>query len=155
MLFRSNNQLTDFSWFPSEGGMPAANRVEPGKRPRSSMSPTLVFDARGRLTHVLGSPGGNMIINYVARALVDLIDRNLDPQAASAGANYGSRNRGLDLESGSSLEALVPALRARGHEVRLGEETSGLHIISIGERGGRRLLLGGADPRRDGVAAGD
>jgi gamma-glutamyltranspeptidase/glutathione hydrolase len=150
-----NNQLTDFSLQPSAGGVPAANRVQPGKRPRSSMSPTLVFDGKGRLQHVLGSPGGNMIINYVAKTLIALTDWKLDPQAAADLPNFGSRNRGVDLEAGTGAEALAPALRARGHEVHVGEETSGVHVISIDYPGGRRRLLGGADPRRDGVAAGD
>jgi len=150
-----NNQLTDFSLQPSPDGVPAANRVQPGKRPRSSMSPTLVFDGRGRLQHVLGSPGGAMIINYVAKTLLALTDWKLDPQAAVDLPNFGSRNRGLDLESGTGAEALAPALRARGHQVRVGDETSGVHVISIDYPGGRRRLLGGADPRRDGLAAGD
>ena len=150
-----NNQLTDFSLQPSSDGMPAANRVQPGKRPRSSMSPTLVFDDKGRLQHVLGSPGGAMIINYVAKTLLALTDWKLDPQAAADLPNTGSRNRGLDLEAGTDAEALAPALRARGHEVRVGDETSGVHVISIDYAGGKRRLLGGADPRRDGLAAGD
>lgn len=150
-----NNQLTDFSLQPSSDGMPAANRVQPGKRPRSSMSPTLVFDGKGRLAHVLGSPGGAMIINYVAKTLLALTDWRLDPQAAVDLPNVGSRNRGLDLEAGTDAEALAPALRARGHQVRVGDETSGVHVISIDYAGGKRRLLGGADPRRDGVAAGD
>jgi gamma-glutamyltranspeptidase/glutathione hydrolase len=150
-----NNQLTDFSLLPTQDGQPAANRVEPGKRPRSSMSPTLVFDASGQLRHVLGSPGGSMIINYVARTLLHLVDWKQDPQAAVNAPNLGSRNRNTELEAGPQAAPLAEALRQRGHEVSIGEETSGLHVISVLQRGGRRVLQGGADPRRDGVAAGD
>src|SRR6185369_12951690 len=90
--FLLNNQLTDFSFLPNNDTLPAANRVEPDKRPRSSMAPTLVFDSSDHLRWVLGSPGGPMIINYVAKALVGLIDWNLDAQAASALPNMGNRN---------------------------------------------------------------
>jgi gamma-glutamyltranspeptidase/glutathione hydrolase len=157
--FLLNNQLTDFSFLPEENGQPVANRVEAGKRPRSSMSPTLVFDPRGRLAMVVGSPGGSAIINYTAKALVATLLWGLDVQSAVALPNFGSRNGPTEIERGTIYEALVPALTARGHEVRLIEQTSGLHGI---ERvrpdptgplpsGGWR---GGADPRREGIAEG-
>lgn len=150
--FLLNNQLTDFSLAPTTGGVAAANRVEPGKRPRSSMAPTLVFDAQGRLRHVLGSPGGSAIINYVAQALVGLIDWKLDAQAVTDLAHYGSRNRATELEAGTVAETLAPALKARGHAVQVLPLTSGTHVISVTPGKG---LSGGADPRREGVALGD
>jgi gamma-glutamyltranspeptidase/glutathione hydrolase len=148
--FLLNNQLTDFSYLPSTDGVPAANRVEGGKRPRSSMSPTMVFD-QGGLRHVLGSPGGNDIINYVALSLVALIDWKLDAQQAVDLPRYGSRGRVTELERLPSMEKIAPRLTALGHEVRLTDQASGLHAISV--RPG--VLTGGADPRREGVARGD
>ena len=115
------------------------------------MSPTIAFDPSGRPRFVLGSPGGNDIINYVALALVGLIDWGLDAQQAADLPHYGSRNRATEIEQGTAVEALAPALRARGHDVRVAPEASGLHIIGIGPMG----LEGGADPRREGVALGD
>jgi gamma-glutamyltranspeptidase/glutathione hydrolase len=122
------------------------------------MSPTLVFGPDKRLRYVLGSPGGSMIINYVARSLMSLIDGKQDVQSALDGPNFGSRNRGAELEAGTAAAQWAPALRARGHEVHLGEETSGLHAIAVSYRGSQRShgsLHGGADPRREGVAVGD
>jgi gamma-glutamyltranspeptidase/glutathione hydrolase len=156
--FLLNNQLTDFSFLPDDAAKaPAANRVEPGKRPRSSMAPTLVFDAgdaqaqSGALRWVLGSPGGPMIINYVAKALLGLIDWGLDTQAAAALPNMGNRNGATELEAGTPLEALAAGLRERGHRVRIDEQTSGLNIIAV-QPG---VLSGGTDPRREGVVLGD
>jgi gamma-glutamyltranspeptidase/glutathione hydrolase len=159
--FLLNNQLTDFSFLPSTDGVPAANRVQAGKRPRSSMAPTMVFDTRDplreQLRWVLGSPGGPMIINYVAKALIGLIDWNLDPQAAAALPNIGNRNGVTELESGTPAAALADALRQRGHETRINEQTSGLNILAVQppRRNAPAQLLGGADPRREGVALGD
>jgi gamma-glutamyltranspeptidase/glutathione hydrolase len=149
--FLLNNQLTDFSLAPQEGGRPVANRVEPGKRPRSSMAPTLVFDPQGQLFMVTGSPGGSLIINYVAKTLIGVIDGKLDIQQAIALPNRGSRNRATEIEKGSALEALVGPLRAMGHEVQAIEMTSGLQGIVRTPDG----LVGGADPRREGLVLGD
>src|SRR3546814_15157538 len=91
--FLLNNELTDFAFVPSQGGVDVANRVEPGKRPRSSMSPTLAFDSDGRLVAVVGSPGGAQIIGYVAPPLVVMLDRGLDPQRPAALPNAVHRNR--------------------------------------------------------------
>ena len=149
--FLLNNQLTDFSFAPEADGQPVANRVEGGKRPRSSMAPVLVFDSGGRLRMIAGSPGGVTIINYVAKALVATLDWKLDVQAAASLPNFGSRNGPTELERGTVYELLEPQLRQRGHEVVAIEFTSGLHLIERVKGGWR----GGADPRREGIARGD
>jgi len=149
--FLLNNQLTDFNFLPLEGGRAAANAVAPGKRPRSSMAPFLVFDpASGALEMTVGSPGGSLIINYVAKALVGMLDWGLDPQAAIDLPNFGSRNGPTELERGTELDALQASLKAIGHDVRVIDMTSGLQAI----RRTRHGLQGGADPRREGVARG-
>jgi gamma-glutamyltranspeptidase/glutathione hydrolase len=149
--FLLNNQLTDFSFVAQSEGRAIANRVGPGKRPRSSMSPVFVFDADGSLRVVAGSPGGFAIINYVAKALVAMLDWKLDAQAAASLPNFGSRNGPTELERGTTYELLEPQLRERGHEVQLIDFTSGLHLIERVPGGWR----GGADPRREGVARGE
>jgi len=149
--FLLNNQLTDFAWAPEDGGRPVANRVEGGKRPRSSMAPTMAFDGQGRLHMVIGSPGGHAIINYVAQTLIDVLDRGMDIQQAVSRPHAGSRNGPTDLERGTALEALAPELRRLGHVVRIRAETSGLHGI-VRTRDG---WTGGADPRREGAALGE
>ncbi|MFA6965820.1 gamma-glutamyltransferase [Bosea sp. (in: a-proteobacteria)] len=149
--FLLNNELTDFSFLPEEDGKPVANRVEPRKRPRSSMAPTLVFDASGRLYAVVGSPGGSQIIGFVAKTLVALLDWKMDPQAAVDLGNFGSRNGPTELEKGTEAEAWRAALEAKGHEVRLLEMTSGIQAIVKTPEG----FVGGADGRREGVAIGD
>jgi len=146
--FLLNNQLTDFSF---SAGAAAANRIEGGKRPRSAMSPVIAFGAEGGVKAVLGSPGGPAIINYVARTLVAMLDWKLDAQAAVSLPHGGSMNGPTELERGTGYELLAPALRARGHEVRLADFTSGLHVIERVPEGWR----GGTDPRREGIARGD
>ena len=128
-----------------------ANRVEPGKRPRSSMAPTLVFDAFGRLYAVTGSPGGSQIIGYVAKTLVGLLDWRLDPQVAVDLPNMLSRNGPTEIEAGTEAEGWRAALEARGHELRVAPMTSGIQAIVLTPLG----FLGGADSRREGVAIGD
>jgi len=147
--FLLNNQLTDFSWVPEADGRPVANRVEPRKRPRSSMAPTMVFDG-ARLILAVGSPGGHSIINYVAETLVAVIDWGMDIQTAIALPHMGSRNGPTELERGTVLAPLAPGLRQMGHAVRVQAETSGLHGIQRVPSG----WLGGADPRREGLALG-
>lgn len=149
--FLLNNELTDFSFKPESDGRPVANRVEPGKRPRSSMAPTLVFGPDGKLLAAVGSPGGSAIINYVAKTLVALLDWRMDPQQAAAFSNMGSRNGPTELEAGGGLEALAPQLAARGHGVKAMDMTSSVQAIVVRPDG----LWGGADPRREGVALGD
>ncbi len=148
--FLLNNELTDFSFVPEENGKPVANRVEGGKRPRSSMAPTIAYDVRGRVAIVAGSPGGSSIINYVAKTLLAIIDWNLDPQAAVALPNFGSRNGPTELEAGTAVAALAPRLRALGADVVTIEMTSGTQAI-VRTRDG---WIGGADPRREGAVVG-
>jgi gamma-glutamyltranspeptidase/glutathione hydrolase len=149
--FLLNNELTDFSFAPVDEGKPVANRVEAGKRPRSSMAPTIVYDGKGQVYMVAGSPGGSAIINYVAKTLVGVLDWGLDPQAAIDLPNFGSRNGPTELEKDTAVAALEPKLKALGHETRVMEHTSGLQAI-VRTRSG---WIGGADPRREGTAAGD
>ncbi len=155
--FLLNNQLTDFSFAPASDGQPVANRVQPGKRPRSSMAPTLVFDrASGQLVGTVGSPGGSQIIGYVAKTLVGVLDWNLDVQQAISLPNFGSRNGPTELERGQFSPQMVEALKTRGHDVREIDMASGLQgIVRVQLPNGSFGWAGGADPRREGVALGD
>ncbi|MFN3744546.1 MAG: gamma-glutamyltransferase [Hyphomicrobiaceae bacterium] len=165
--FLLNNELTDFSFLPSDAqGRPIANRVAGGKRPRSSMAPTIVLDAAGDVKAVVGSPGGSRIILYVVKSLVALIDWEMDAQSAATLANFGSQGHGFELESttASAYDVLTrpwawgstlwQALRLKpfGHRIDFDLMTSGAHIVV---RRGPAHLEGGADPRREGVALGD
>ncbi len=150
--FMLNNELTDFSFQPQEDGKPVANRVEPGKRPRSSMAPVIAFDGDGRPVLVAGSPGGSRIIGYVAGALVRVLGHGQDPQAAVEARHVINRNgSSTEIEEGEGAEALAAALEALGHTVTIRDLTSGLHLIKITREG----LLPGVDQRREGTAAGD
>jgi gamma-glutamyltranspeptidase/glutathione hydrolase len=150
--FLLNNELTDFSFRPEVDGRPVANRVEGGKRSRSSMTPTLVFDREGRLSLVAGSPGGSQIINYVLKTVVGVVDWGLDPQAAIDLPNISNRNGPSEVERRADADALASSLAARGHKVERTPLVSGLQAVQILPDG---TLLGGADPRRDSLAAGD
>jgi gamma-glutamyltranspeptidase / glutathione hydrolase len=150
--FLLNNQLTDFSFLPvDDQGRPVANRVEGGKRPRSSMDPTMVFGRGGGLAYVLGSPGGPAIILFNLKSIIALIDWRLDAASASALVNLGSTEDTLLIEPGAEWDGLAAGLAAMGHQVRRIPLTSGEHIIAVTPDG----LEGGADPRREGVALGD
>jgi gamma-glutamyltranspeptidase / glutathione hydrolase len=164
--FLLNNQLTDFAAEPvGPDGIPVANRVEPGKRPRSTMAPTLVFDeaeeGRGPLYAVLGSPGGSVIIQFVVKTLVGMMDWGLDPQQAVSMVDFGAANSPqtnvggehpvIDTSDNGDHDPLVQGLRALGHDVNLADQSSGLSAIVRGDRG----WVGGADPRREGVVMGD
>jgi gamma-glutamyltranspeptidase / glutathione hydrolase len=164
--FLLNNEMTDFSFRAvDDQGRAIANAIAPGKRPRSSMAPTLVFDAAGDLKAVVGSPGGSRIILFVVKALVGMIDWQLDPQTTAGLVNFGSRGGPFEVEFDPSLRrevGLQPwisppttwyALRMRryGHSISRDLMTSGLHLIWL--RNGK--MTGGADPRREGVARGD
>lgn len=147
--FLLNNELTDFSRAAEKDGLPIANRVEAGKRPRSSMSPTIVLQDDQPIL-AIGSPGGSRIINYVTKAVIAILDWNMDPQAAVDMPHVVNRNGATDLEENTSATDYTPALEKLGHEIKVRGLTSGLHAIMI--RDG--VLTGGADSRREGIAAG-
>lgn len=151
--FLLNNELTDFSFTPTDAnGTPIANRVEPGKRPRSSMSPILVFDnSNGQLVMSAGSPGGALIIHYTAKSLYGMMNWGLNAQKAINLPNFASLNGPTLLEEGRFPASTINALQARGHEVREISMTSGLQAIERTSTG----YFGGADPRREGVVLGD
>ena len=150
--FLLNNQLTDFSFLPvDEDGRAIANRVEPGKRPRSSMDPTMVFGDDGGLNYVLGSPGGPGIILFNLKAIFALLDWQMDAAEAAALLNFGSTEDTVLMEPGAAWDPLAARLEAMGHKVRRLPMTSGQHIIAVTPEG----MEGAADPRREGVALGD
>ncbi|QFT96845.1 Gamma-glutamyltranspeptidase precursor [Roseovarius sp. THAF8] len=147
--FLLNNELTDFSFRSHEDGRPIANRVEPGKRPRSSMAPTIVMKD-GAPVLAVGSPGGSRIIGYVAKTIIAHLDWGLDVQAAVELPHLVNRFGTYDVEVGTGAMELLPGLEALGFEMAPQVLVSGLHAISIGE-----TLQGGADPRREGIALGE
>ena len=149
--FLLNNELTDFSFRPERDGRPVANRVEAGKRPRSSMSPTIVLNPNGDPYLLIGSPGGSRIINYVAKTVIAVLDWNWDLQDAINLGHFSNRNGATDLEAGTEAATLKEALTERGHDVNVRDLNSGLHGVLI--RDG--VLVGGADPRREGVVMGN
>jgi gamma-glutamyltranspeptidase/glutathione hydrolase len=164
--FILNNQLTDFSAEPTgPDGMPIPNRIAPGKRPRSTMAPTLIFEKtgadRGPLFATLGSPGGAVIIQFVVKTVVGMIDWGMDPQQAvgmvdfgaanSPKTNVGGEHPNVDTADNGDNDALVAGLRKLGHQVDLADQSSGLSAIVRGAPG----WTGGADPRREGLVMGD
>ncbi|ORB60720.1 gamma-glutamyltransferase [Mycobacteroides saopaulense] len=165
--FILNNQLTDFSAQPvGKDGLPIANRLQPGKRPRSSMAPTLVFERtesgkRGALLLALGSPGGSVIIQFVVKTLVGILDWGLDPQQAvsmvdfgannSAKTNVGGEHPNIDARDNGADDPLIRGLRQRGHTVDVADQSSGLSALVRRGPG----WIGGADPRREGLVMGD
>jgi gamma-glutamyltranspeptidase/glutathione hydrolase len=164
--FVLNNQLTDFSAEPTyPDGTPAANRVQAGKRPRSAISPILIFDSspsgRGPFYAVLGSPGGATIIQFLTKTLVGLLDWGLDPQQAVSGVDFGAANSpqtnvggehpAINNSDDGDHDPLVQGLRALGHQVNVADQSSGLSAIMRSGSG----WIGGADPRREGLAMGD
>ncbi len=155
--FLLNNELTDFSFVPRDAaGALVANRVQPGKRPRSSMSPTLAFDkASGQLVMSGGSPGGALIIHYTAKTIYGILNWGLTPQQAINLPNFASQNGPTVLEATRFPSATVNALKARQHDVLELPLTSGLQAITRGQAHGQPIWFGGADPRREGVVMGD
>jgi gamma-glutamyltranspeptidase / glutathione hydrolase len=150
--FVLDNQLTDFSFDPLRDGRPVANAPAAFKRPLSAMSPVIVLDRQGRFKIAVGSPGGPLIIDYVAQALVAMIDAGDTPSQAAALPHVANLNSPTLLEKGTALEALAPALTAMGHRIALPQvEKSGLNIVARVPGG----YEGASDPRRDGVALGD
>ncbi len=149
--FILNDQLTDFSFRPDIDGAPAANRVQGGKRPRSSMAPLVVFEGRRHLRLVIGSPGGSKIIDYVALATIAHLDWGLDIQSAVDHGNVVDTGRDTELEEDTPVAAFADALTNMGHHVVVMSETSGLDAIALMKDG----LHGGADNRREGVPVGE
>ncbi len=148
--FILNNQLTDFSLAPKRDGKWVANRVQPLKRPRSSMAPMMVFNDDNSLRLILGAPGGSRIINYVAQTIVGVLDWRLNVQQAINLPKVTNRNHVTTLELDTNIATLKPALEAKGHQVYVRPLNSGLHAIEVTKHG----LVGGADPRREGLALG-
>lgn len=170
--FLLNNQLTDFSATPTDSaGLPVANKVEPGKRPRSSMAPTLVFakNADGSIGNFVlgtGSPGGATIIQYVTKTLVGALDWGLNAQQATSLVDFGAANSPttnvggehprIDTSNGGNNDPLITGLRALGHTVSTAAQSSGIAtIIRIPSSAGTAIYEGGADPRREGIVLGD
>jgi len=145
--FILNNQLTDFSFNPKENEQWLANRVQANKRPRSSMAPMMVFNEDKSLKLLVGSPGGSRIINYVAQTIIGVLEWQLNPQEAINLPKITNRNNVTTLERGTAAQALQPMLEAKGHAVRIRDLNSGLHAIELTKSG----LIGGADPRREGL----
>ncbi|NBQ44264.1 MAG: gamma-glutamyltransferase, partial [Mycobacteriaceae bacterium] len=166
--FLLNNELTDFAADPlGPDGTPIANRLQPGKRPRSSMAPTLIFDAkpdgsRGALFAVVGSPGGASIIQYVTKTVVGILDWGLDPQQAVSMVDFGAANTAktnvggehpvIDTTDDGANDPLIEGLRELGHEINLADQSSGLSALV---RQTPQGWVGGADPRREGEVMGD
>ena len=158
--FLLNNELTDFSFAPTDAaGKPIANRVQPGKRPRSSMAPTLVIDkTTGKVIMSAGSPGGALIIHFTAKTLIGTLNWDMNAQQAIDLPNFGSLNGPSILEAKRFPPAVVEALKAKGHEIREIDMTSGLQAIERTTSPGAATydgFFGGADPRREGVVLGD
>lgn len=149
--FLLNNHMTDFSFIPEIDGKKVANAIEPGKRPRSSMSPTFIFDKNNKLVMVVGSPGGPRIIQHVLKTIVAHLDFGLDVQSAISLPNYVILNEALELEKNTAITKLEKSLRKMGHEVKIIDITSGIHAITINHGN----ISGGADPRRNGTAVGN
>lgn len=148
--FLLNNQLTDFSFEPEDSDGVVANRVQPGKRPRSSMTPVMIFNSDNEVAHVLGSPGGPRIINYVTQTVIALLDFELDIQTAIDLPKITNLNGVTAVEQELAPDSWVEALEQRGHKVEVRTLNSGIHGISQHEG----VLLGGADKRREGIARG-
>ena len=169
--FLLNNQLTDFSAAPLDAnGVPIANRLAPGKRPRSSMAPTLVFKVaadggKGDFVMATGSPGGGTIPQYVVKAIVGALDWGLNAQQSANLVDFGASNNPtttvggehpvIDLGNGGNNDPLLVGLKALGHTVSTGAQASGVNTIIRTQLNGASVLTGGTDPRREGIVLGD
>jgi gamma-glutamyltranspeptidase/glutathione hydrolase len=149
--FFLNNELTDFSFEPAHDGKPVANAPAPGKRPMSAMAPTIVFGPDGKFKIALGSPGGPVIIDYVAQSIVGMLDGGLAPQATTALPHVANLNGPTILEQDTPIDEFASELTAMGHKIVLHQLESGSHIVERTKAG----YIGGADPRRDGNVMGD
>ncbi|WP_100169745.1 gamma-glutamyltransferase [Marinobacterium stanieri] len=149
--FLLNNQLTDFSFVAEDEGRPVANRVQPGKRPRSSMAPVIVFDQKGQPVLALGSPGGSRIINYVAQTLLRALHSDQPLQTLLQRGHISNRNGVTELELGTDAESLKTGLETRGHSIKVRDLNSGLHLMRRHSDG---RWESGVDPRREGLALG-
>lgn len=145
--FILNNQLTDFSLTPKKDNQWVANRVQANKRPRSSMAPMMIFNKDNSLKLLVGSPGGSRIINYVAQTIISVLDWQLDPQRAVNLPHVSNRNYVTTLERDTKAELMQSSLEAKGHKVQVRDLNSGIHVIEVTTSG----LIGGADPRREGL----
>jgi gamma-glutamyltranspeptidase/glutathione hydrolase len=148
--FLLNNQLTDFSFLPEKNGKKIANRLIPKKQPRSSMSPTFIFDNEGNLKMVVGSPGGPRIIQFVVKAIVNHLDFGLDVQESISAPSFVVLNDVVELEKNQKITELEPALNKMGHKTKVIEIVSGVSAVVLDQN----KLEGGSDPRREGVAIG-
>ncbi|MCW5746984.1 MAG: gamma-glutamyltransferase [Alphaproteobacteria bacterium] len=155
--FLLNNELTDFSLAPVDDGRPVANRVQPGKRPRSSMTPLIVLDRDGRFVLAIGSAGGSRIIGDVLQTLQLALDDGKSLQDAIAAPRILNRNGATEIERSADAEVLANDLRALGHDVVIRRHDGGLHGVRVRYDGEGKFLgyEGGADPRRDGAALGE
>ncbi|WP_109581315.1 gamma-glutamyltransferase family protein [Cupriavidus plantarum] len=169
--FLLNNQLTDFNATPTDSlGVPIANRVQPGKRPRSSMSPTMVFrkaadGSIGDFFMATGSPGGGTIPQYVVKTLVGVLDWGLDAQQSSGLVDFGASNSAtttvggehpnIDVTNSGNNDTLITGLRSLGHTISTSSQSSGVNTIIRSQSGGTPIWIGGTDPRREGVVLGD
>ncbi len=153
--FILNNELTDFEYVPEIGGKAVANRIEGGKRPLSSMAPTMLLDGQGRVRLLVGSPGGTRIIAFVAQSIIGFVDWQRSAQQAVAAPHYLAEGGAVELEEDTDVVAQRAALEALGHTVALRDLNSGLHAIEIDYTRRGRVLSAGVDPRREGAARGD
>ena len=145
-----NNQLTDFSFSPKKDGIAVANSVAPSKRPRSSMTPVIIFNKDGSFFAAIGSPGGPKIISYVAQTVIALLDYGLSMQEAINLPRHVTTGKTLELEADTTVSELKPKMEAMGHRVILKRQHSGLHGIRLLRDNSIEILDGGADPRREG-----
>ena len=149
--FLLNSQLRGFGFRPTNYGRTNINRPEAGKRPRTSKSPTLVFSPGGTLRLVVGTPGAGRIVNYVARVIIAVLDWGMDIQTAISLPHIPPRRRRVELEEDTGAVKFKNALEKMGHDIKIRALTSGLHGIEVTPSG----LIGGADPRREGIALGE